>query len=130
MHPGNRRHHLQHDNLRDMVTIEAIDCDKFKSGQLKHASLTLRGKLVFATIIIHPPNTSENPQPNEWNITMAIPVLGGGLYRQDLLSFVLDNRDAEIYYREELVCLAMWECCCDHYKEIADSTRYLEALSL
>ena len=132
MHPGHRRHHHRHDNLRDMVTIKAIDYEEFKSGQLKHASLTLRGKLVFSTIVLHGP--SDVPSTVEFICGEAS--IKGQQYGDDSLKFILDNRDAGIPYREELVCLAMWECYCKRDSNLdpldldKKPTRYLEALAL
>jgi hypothetical protein len=47
------------------------------------------------------------------------------------LNFVVDNRDEEPHYQQDLVFLTMWECCCPRLTRFGtEEKRCLEALAL
>jgi hypothetical protein len=127
MHPGHLRHHLDCPKLQHRVIVEGIDSDEFNSGQLKHAQLTLRGRLVRATLAIRGPpfviGSGVEFICDSASITAE-------LRSEVSFEFFLDDIAAEPHYREEMVCLAMWACDCKEMSGDDETIRILQALVL
>lgn len=132
IHPGHFRHHENCTNLRHRVTVEAIESDETQSGQLKNASLQLRSKLVSATISMHESADLIFGRKFDFTCGSGDKVVGSSR-NNTRLEFIVDNRDEEPYYQQDLVFLTMWECCCTRLcrgEKEAKPKRYLEALAL
>jgi Heterokaryon incompatibility protein (HET) len=127
MHPSNMRHHLHCPSLQNKVTIAAIDSGAFSSGQLKHASLKLRGKLLYATFAMRgPPFRLDHV--NE--IICGTSSITQDLHREHSFKLILDNPNAQLHYRGDLICLGMFACRRTEDSDDDHPTRYLEALAL
>ncbi|KAE9377510.1 hypothetical protein N431DRAFT_451699 [Stipitochalara longipes BDJ] len=104
-HPSSIRHHISCPNLQEKVTIESTDIEALDSGQLKHGSLTLRGKLLHATFVIRgPPFKYER-------LTQFIcgnSSITGEHRNQSSFQLILENPSTELHYREDLVCVGMF----------------------
>jgi heterokaryon incompatibility protein (HET) len=124
-HQSNMRHHTSCSNFQYKASIEAVDIDTLGSGQLKHASLKLRGKLVHATFVIR--DMLCNGHRN-LDFICGSSKITGMLKSEVDIEFSLDNLAAEYNY-QDLVCLGMFSCCCPGSKE-KGIIRYLEALVL
>lgn len=120
------RHHITCPNLQEKVTIEAINIDESDVGQLKHASLQLRGKLLHATLVLRdlPSNSGHKYE-----------VLFRGSNASGLStlcnSLSLDNPDTPLHDGRDVVCLGMYSCNCELSNNInTGPRRSLEALVL
>ncbi|KAF2500859.1 HET-domain-containing protein [Lophium mytilinum] len=109
MHPGSIRHHISCPTFQQKVTIESINADAFDSGELKHASLRLRGKLLYATVVIRGP-------PFDLSYTHEFTCGNSSITRtyhgSPSFDFTLDSPVTQLHSREALVCLGMYACTC------------------
>lgn len=121
IHPGLIRHHLNCDKFQTKIDIEHIDVDSHRSGALKHASVRLRGKLVYATLIIDGEGTVDT------NAEMVCRSLSASNQRSPgRFELILDNPHHDVPYREDLICLCIYACECDMFPTGGS----LEALAL
>jgi hypothetical protein len=128
MHPSSMRHHTSCPNLQNKVTIESTDFDEFSSSQLKHASLTLRGKLLYATFVIRGPPFNLQ---HTGEMICGSSSITGEIHSDLSFALILDNPATRLPYRENLVCIAMFACrCTNPSNRYSNPTRYLEALAL
>ncbi|KAL7792024.1 hypothetical protein V8C37DRAFT_410194 [Trichoderma ceciliae] len=107
-HPSSVSIHIGRNclELQAKVSIEEIAVDAHGSGQLKHASLTLRGRPLNVTYA-----NGEGFSGSPDRLTCGLSVLSGE-HKRDLPSFivVLDNPDPLAQPRGELVFLCIYSC--------------------
>lgn len=132
-HPSSMRHHIDCSNLQIRATIGAIEVDAFTSGQLKHASLTLRGKPTAMTFIRR---RVQSRLEYDTEVVCGSTSINTRSHDASSSQLILDNPDTEPDFRMDLVCLGMFACSCTTLSMfVPDSedekpTRYLEALAL
>ncbi|ORY12961.1 hypothetical protein BCR34DRAFT_562907 [Clohesyomyces aquaticus] len=106
VHPSHSRDHRHCAEHRTMATMKSIDVGTSASGQLKHASIILRGKLLFSSF------SSENNEDFSMTVqgtTVAMEDTDGYLN----FSIYLDDPELHRPYEQDLVCLSMWSCECN-----------------
>jgi hypothetical protein len=125
-HPGNMRHHVDCSKLHIRVAIEALNIDAVASGQLKHASLTVRGKLLYGTYVHRGPPFSRKYAQElvSGNSSIIATANGSGDF-----NITFDNPDTPPHFKEELVFMGIYSCECRSHPEL-DADRGLEALAL
>jgi hypothetical protein len=134
IHPSNMRLHHRCPNLQYRVTIEGISAQTVESGQLKHASLTLRGKLLLASFV-------QEKQAEIYSSTEFIcgsSAIAGRLFSDVSFRYIPDEPETHFGRHEGLVCLSMFSCRCasktarsrDEKPAPPTELRFLEALAL
>lgn len=121
VHPSNIRHHTDCSEFQERVRVEAIHVDEWNSGELKHASLTLRGKLLYATCI------TGGCLEDKIEFICGSSSITGSLFYENEFDIILDNPDSQLNFRGDLVCLGMLSC---GYTTKQEPHRYLEAPAL
>ncbi|KAF2114136.1 heterokaryon incompatibility protein-domain-containing protein [Lophiotrema nucula] len=102
--PSNWLRHLSCLNRRARAVVEDIDVDGYPSGQLKHATIRLRGRLLRVRNtrtrqLTHNSDSDSTGQP--WSFSF---------YKDDCDPFDHVGEDCSI--EGPLVCMALVECCC------------------
>ncbi|RFU78464.1 het-domain-containing [Trichoderma arundinaceum] len=129
-HPGNVRHHVgpRCSELQPKVSVEEIVVDAHDSGQLKHASLTLRGEPLHA-IFIQGKKGEDSPTSSSKLICGRSAITAKHDYNRTPFELIFDNPDQVIQPQEELVFLSIYTCCnCTALS--SRPTRYMMALAL
>lgn len=87
-------------NLQSRVTIQNVNIDTMSSGQLKHASLILQGRIVYATF-----SCEEDPLCCQVSCRCSSTVVSAHMVQHEVL---FRRDDAKLHFQEDLVCLAIW----------------------
>jgi hypothetical protein len=98
--------HLPCEGGRERATVEHLDVGTAPSGQLQHASLVLRGRLVRADLIVDdvPPQSRGFFRFFNNRNTEMSPQIMENLY--------LDFPHKQQYYHAQIVCIAVYEDTC------------------
>lgn len=108
IHPYQNVHWKCH-NQQEVAESAGADIKALKSGQLTHASLTLRGRLVEANIRIN--------EFMAWQPSYAAMESKYGQVQVDCICFVFD-RSLEFPYKKDLTFMALMTCHCTKEQRI------------